>query len=178
MSSYAVDSAAWLDALPRLPREDIDRLLVVQCSLDWLRPSHLALREEIDNLVVDCAADHPGVRVDRLVLHSVPAAQSTRGGDLARLNAAHAEWTYRLSATAALLRHPNLHIHRLIVGGDQQNTDVYDLVDVHAGGGWLNPPRSHAAVGIITGAQRTTPLTGYDLDWGGPFGDIDPSVHM
>ncbi|MFW6721553.1 hypothetical protein ACHZ98_15585 [Streptomyces sp. MAR4 CNY-716] len=178
MSSYAVDCAVWFDTLARLPREGVGRLLVVQCSLDWLRPGHLPLREEIDDLVVHYAVGHPGVRVDRLVLHSVPAAQTARRGDLATLNAAHAEWTYRLAVTAALLRHPNLRIHRLIVGGAQQHADVRDLVDVRTAGGWRDAPRSDAALGIITGGQRITPLTGYDLDWGGPFGDIDPSVHM
>jgi hypothetical protein len=178
MSTPVIDAAAWHDALLLLPRRGFDRLLIVQCSLDWLRPSHQALREEIDDFVLACCTDSADVRVDRVILHNLPTRQGARDGDLADLNEAHAEWVYRLASTSLLLHRPALRIHRLIVDGGLHQTTVEDLFDLRNDGSWLWPERSRTALELLSGGRRTTPLTGYDVDVDGPFGDTDPSVYI
>lgn len=178
MTVTAIDAADWREALPHPPRHAFDRMLIVQCSLDWLRPDLQPLREEVDDFVIKCCADRTDLRIDRLVLHSLPTVLGARDGDLARLNAAHAEWMYRLAGTSVLLRHPALYVHRMIVGGGQTRVDFADFVDLHREGSWLRPDRSQPVLELLSGRRRTTPLTGYDVDLDGPFGDADPSVHM
>ena len=178
MTALTIDTTAWRDALPRLPRSRFDRVLIVQCSLDWLRPSHHALREQVDDFVIRCCTRRTDMRIDRLVLHNLPTMQGVRDGDLAPLNAAHAEWMYRLASTSVLLHHPGLRIHRLIVDGDQTRTGVEDLLDVHQRGTWQREQQSQPVLELLSAGRRTTPLTGYDVDLDGPFGDADPSVYL
>ncbi|GHJ36733.1 hypothetical protein [Streptomyces sp. TS71-3] len=178
MTQSAVDIAAWQEAMSVLPRSGFDRLLVVQCSLEWLRPSHQALREDVDDLVFDCCNAAPDLPIDRVILHSLPTRQGAEEGDLARLNAVHSEWTYRLASTSMLLKNPALRIHRLIVDGEQRRAAVEDFLDLRRRGSWLWPDRTRAMIDLLATGRGTTPLTGYDLNLDGPFGDADPSVYI
>lgn len=179
MTAPSIDADTWRDALPHQPRVAFDRLLLVQCSLDWLRPELRALRQEIDDFVIKCCGSRADLRVDRLVLHNLPTVLGVREGDLARLNAAHAEWMYRLATTSVLLRHPALHVHRVIAGSSETHPAVReDFVDLHGDGGWLRPDRTRPVLDLLSAGRGTTPLTGYDVDLNGPFGDADPSVYM
>lgn len=178
MTAPSIDASSWRDALPHQSRRGFDRLLIVQCSLEWLRPELLGLREEIDDFVIQLCSRRTDLRVDRLVLHNLPTALGGREGDLDRLNASHAEWMYRLASTSVLLRHPALHVHRLIMGGTQTHVDAEDFVDLRWDGSWLNPQRAGQALELLSQGRRTTPLTGYDVDLNGPFGDADPSVYV
>lgn len=178
MTAPTVDPVAWRNALPGPPRSGFERMLIVQCSLDWLRPSHQALREEIDEAVTTWCTRRTDLRIDRLVLHSLPTAQCSRDGDLARLNEAHAEWRSRLASTSVLLQHPALEVHRLIVVGGRPHTDIEDFIDLHWGGAWLKPRQSRRVLDLLAQGTGTTPLTGYDVDLDGPFGDADPSVYF
>ena len=178
MTTPTIDATAWRTALPRQLRGGVDRILIVQCSLDWLRPGHQALREEIDDFVLHCCKRRTDLRVDRLVLHNLPTIQGARDGDLSQLNTAHAEWMYRLASTSVLLQHPLLHIHRLIVDGNQTHVPVDDLIDLHKRGSWLRPKPTRPVLDLLTSGKRTTPLTGYDVDLDGPFGDSDPSIYL
>jgi hypothetical protein len=172
-----IDAGSWRDALPQHPRS-FDRLLIVQCSLDWLRPSLQELREEIDDFVARCCTQRADLRIDRLLLHSLPTIQGIRDGDLARLNAVHAEWMYRLASTFVMLRHPALHIHRLIVRGGETPSLPEDFVDLHWESSWLRPLHSRPVLDLLSSGRGTTPLTGYDVDLNGPFGDGDPSAYL
>lgn len=178
MTAPVIDASTWREALPGQPRSGVDRILIVQCSLDWLRPGLQTLREEIDDFVTTCCSHRTGLRIDRLVLHSLPTAQGVHDGDLDRLNASHAEWLYRLASTSVMLRHPALFVHRLIVRGDGPPEDLEDFVDLHGDGSWLRPAQSQGVLDLINGGRRITPLTGYDVDLNGPFGDADPSVYL
>ena len=76
--------------------------------------------------------------IDRLVLHSVPVLDDVPPEELAALNAAHADWLYRLDAAGALLsRARRPHVHRLIVGGGQRNLGVVDGITVRRLGAWF-----------------------------------------
>lgn len=178
MTTPVINETAWHEALQLLPRSGFDRLLVVQCSLDWLRPSHQALREEIDEFIVTCCVGGTEVRIDRVVLHNLPTRQGAQDGDLARLTAAHAEWMSRLASTSLLLQYPALRIHRLIVDGDKPQAVIDDLFDLHWHGSWLQPHEARAALNLVSAGRRTTPLTTYDVQLDGPFGDADPSVYI
>jgi len=99
-------------------------------------------------------------------------------GELAALNAAHADWLYRLAAAGALLpedRRPR--VHRLIVRGSQRSVDLVDGIQLRRHGEWGHPDAAAAAWDVVRGGA-TTPLTSYDIDMDGPFGDSDPSVYL
>jgi hypothetical protein len=177
MTAPVIDATAWRHALPRQRNNRFDRILVVQCSLDWLRPGQQALREEIDDFLLTLCTRRTNLRVDRLVLHSLPTAHVAAGGDLSALNAAHAEWMYGLSSTSILLNHPALHIHRLIISGDQTEVGVEDFVDMHRDGSWTRPELAVPVVELLSRARSTTPLSGY-VDLEGPFADTDPSFYL
>lgn len=177
MIAPVIDATTWRDALPRQSRR-FDQLLIVQCSLDWLRPGLETLREEIDDFVTACADSRPDLRVDRLVLHNLPTVQGVHDGDLGRLNAAHTEWMYRLASTSVILQHPALYVHRVIVGGERRSPVVEDFVDLHWNNAWLRPERTGPVLDLLAGGRGITPLTGYDVDLNGPFGDSDPSVYL
>lgn len=178
MTAPAIDAAFWRNALPRQSHGGFDRLLLVQCSLDWLRPGLQLLREEIDDFVIQLCSSRADLRIDRVVLHNLPTVLGVRDGDLADLNASHAEWMYRLASTSVVLQHRALRVHRLIVGGGQTRLDVEDGVDLCRDGTWLRPERARPLVELLTTGRRTTLLTGYDVDLDGPFGDADPSVYV
>lgn len=177
MTASVIDATAWRHALPRQRNNRFDRLLLVQCSLDWLRPSHQALREEIDDFLLNVCARRTDLRIDRLVLHNLPTVQGALDGDLARLNAAHAEWMYGLSCSALLLNHRAVHIHRLIISGEQTHPGIEDFVDLHRDGSWMRPELTESVLELLSRATSTTPLSGY-ADLEGPFADADPSFYL
>ena len=124
------DPAAWRHALNQLAAPGMERLLIVQCSLDWLRPPHQALRDTTDAAVLEACTRHPHLQVDRVVLHNLPVLGATATGDLAQLNTALATWMYRLTVTAMLLTHPERQrVHRLIVPGRDTTADLADHLD-------------------------------------------------
>jgi hypothetical protein len=177
MTATVLDATAWRQALPLQRSHRFDRILIVQCSLDWLRPDRQALREEVDDFVLDLCVRRAGLRVDRLVLHNLPTAQGALDGDLAALNAAHAEWMYGLSCGSILLNHPALRIHRLIIGGQQTDVGVEDVVATHRDGSWTNPELAAPVLELLSQARSTTPLSGY-VDLQGPLADTDPSFYL
>ncbi|MGQ4514643.1 hypothetical protein [Streptomyces sp. DW26H14] len=177
MTAGVLDATAWRDALPRQRSNRFDRILVVQCSLDWLRPGQLALREEVDDFLLNLCVRRVDLRVDRLILHNLPTAQGVLDGDLTALNAAHAEWMYRLSCSSMLLNHPALRIHRLIVGGEQTDVGVEDVVATQRDGAWTSPELAAPVLELLSQARSTTPLSGY-VDLQGPLADTDPSFYL
>ena len=77
-----------------------------------------------------------------------------------------------------MLRHPALHVHRVIVGGDQTQPVAEDFIDLHWANAWLRPERTDSVLDLLSRGTGITPLTGYDVDLDGPFGDADPSVYL
>ncbi|GAA3371908.1 hypothetical protein GCM10020367_24610 [Streptomyces sannanensis] len=168
----------WRQRVARLADPAVEAAVIVQCGLDWLRPRRLTLRNEVDSVVM-AAQLRRGVslRITRLVLHNLPAATS-READADAVQKAFDAWHYRLAATGALLSGPAPRIHRLIIRGDQTSAPVPDMVELLEGGRWSDRERASQALHIVGTAAATTPLTSYDVDLAGPFGDGDPSVHM
>lgn len=177
MTTPVIDATAWRHALPRQRNNPFDRILVVQCSLDWLRPGQQPLREEIDDFLLTLCARRTDLRIDRLVLHNLPTAHVALDGDLSALNAAHAEWMYGLSSSSIFLNHPALRIHRLIISGEQTEVGVEDFIDMHRDGSWTRPELAVPVVELLSRARSTTLLSGY-VDLQGPFADTDPSFYL
>jgi hypothetical protein len=175
----APDSPTWRDALSAIADPAVTAILTVQCGLDWLRPPAALLRDEIDEALTALAIARPSTRTDRIVLHSLPAIGDTPAEELARLNRAHADWLYRLALAGVML--PDTarpRVHRLIVGGAQRSVDAVDGIELQVSGTWSHPGAASAALSLVRRTGATTPLTGYDVDLDGPFGDTDPSVYL
>lgn len=173
------DLGPWREALAPIRDPAVTAVLTVQCDLDWLRPGAAALRDELDEALAAHALSRLDVRIDRIVLHSLPAVTDVPSEELARLNAAHADWLYRLAVTGVLLPVATRpRVHRLIVGGSQRSVELVDGIAVQVNGVWPDPGTASAALGIVRRTSATTPLTGYDIDMDGPFGDADPSVYL
>jgi hypothetical protein len=118
------------------------------------------------------------VQVDRVILHSVPATRDVPPGELARLNEAHADWTYRLSVVGDLIPAATRpRIHRLIAARVPRSVSSMDGIEAQVDGRWEHP---HAATAILSLIQTdaTTPLISYDIQRDGPFGDADPSIYL
>ena len=94
-----IDPAPWREALASLGTPHLTTVLTVQCDLAWLRPAAATLRDEIDEALTTLAMTRPGIRIDRIVLHNLPAIGDVPPEELAALNAAHADWLYRLAAS-------------------------------------------------------------------------------
>jgi hypothetical protein len=153
--------------------------LIVQCGLDWLRPGLAGLRDEIDEAVMAALLVRENLIIDRIVLHSLPLADDVSPGELTALIAAHDGWLYHLAVAGALLpaaRRPR--VHRLIIGGSQRNVDAMDGVELRLNDTWSDPDAAAAALAILNAADATTPLTSYDIEIDGPYGDADPSVYL
>ena len=169
----------WREPLPSLSDRAVTGVLTVQCGVDWLRSAAWGIRDEVDEAVLTSARTRDDLVVDRLVLHSVPVLDDVPPEELAALNAAHADWLYRLDAAGALLsRARRPRVHRLIVGGGQRNLGVVDGITVRRLGAWSHPDAAATALEIIGHGGASTPLTGYDLNLDGPFGDADPSFYL
>jgi hypothetical protein len=173
------EASMWREALAGMGSPALTAVLTVQCGLAWLRPGSAALRDEIDEAVTSLALTRPDVRIDRIVLHNLPAVSDLPPGDLADLNGAHADWLYRLAVTAAVLpdtRRPQ--VHRLFVAGSQRSVEIVDGIQLRLNGTWSHPHAAAAGLSLLRRAAATTPLTDYDIDLDGPFGDADPSVYL
>ena len=121
----------WREPLPSLSDRAVTAVLTVQCGVDWLRSAAWRIRDEVDEAVLTAARTRDDLVIDRLVLHSVPVLDDVPPGELAALNAAHADWLYRLDAAGALVsRARRPRVHRLIVGGGQRNLGVMDGITV------------------------------------------------
>ena len=153
--------------------------LIVQCGLDWLRPGLAGLRDEIDEAVMAALLVRENLIIDRIVLHSLPLADDVSPGELTALIAAHDGWLYHLAVVGALLPAAwRPRVHRLIVGGSQRNVGAMDCVELRVNGTWSRPEAAAAALAILDQAGATTPLTSYDIEIDGPYGDADPSVYL
>ena len=171
--------AVWREGLGAMTDPAVTAVMTVQCGLDWLRPGSAALRDEIDEAVTELSLNRSDVRIDRIVLHSLPAVTDIAPGELAALNSAHADWLDRLAVAGALLPDATRpRVHRLIVAGGQRTVDAVDGIELQVNGAWSHPGAAAATLGILCRSGATTPLTGYDIDMDGPFGDADPSVYL
>jgi hypothetical protein len=174
-----IEASDWREALAGTGSPALTAVLAVQCGLDWLRPASAALRDEIDQAVITLALTRPDVRIDRIVLHNLPAISDLPPGELAELNGAHADWLCRLAVTAAVLpARSRPQVHRLIVAGSQRRVEVADGMQLRLNDTWSRPDAAATALGILGRASAITPLTDYDIDLDGPFGDADPSVYL
>ncbi|MGW3447433.1 hypothetical protein [Streptomyces sp. NPDC001076] len=175
MTDPAIDTAVWRERIAALESDAVTATVIVQCDLTWLRPGLLGIRNEIDQAVMKAQLRRgDGLTVDRVVLHSLPV-------ESAAAVRAFEEWQLRMSAAALLLcadGRPAPRIHRLILGGDQSSAPIPDMVEVLDNGDWTDHQRAGLALDIIQRVGATTPLTGYDMNLDGPFGDADPSVYM
>lgn len=52
------------------------------------------------------------------------------------------------------------------------------MVELLRNGDWTERHQAGLALHTVDTDGATTPLTGYDMDLDGPFGDADPSIHM
>jgi hypothetical protein len=173
-----IDAGAWRTALAALSGASVTAVLAVQCDFEWLLPELLELRNEVDDAIAGLALSRPAVQVDRIILHSVPATGDVPPDELATLNEAHADWVYRLSVVAGFLpAAAQPRVHRLIAGRLPRSVSSVDGIEAQADGRWEHP---HAATAILSLLQTgaTTPLTSYDIEWDGPFGDADPSIYL
>ena len=87
-----IDPAPWRDALAAIHDRQVTAVLAVQCDLGWLRPAAAVLRDEIDEALAALAMGRRRVRIDRILLHALPAIGDVPPEELAALNAAHADW--------------------------------------------------------------------------------------
>jgi hypothetical protein len=175
----SIEPTPWRDAVATLHDPQLTAVLAAQCDLAWLRPAAAVLRDEIDKTLAALAVTRRSIRIDRIMLHNLPAISDVPPEELAALNAAHADWLYRLAVVGVLLPGATRpRVHRLIVGGSQRSVGVVDGIQLQINGAWLDPDAASAALGIVRRTGATTPLTGYDIDMDGPFGDADPSVYL
>ena len=175
----SIDPAHWRPKLHALQHPQTNAALIVQCSLDWLRSPAEELRGDIDQAVLATLLSRDDITIDRLVLHNLPNTDTLPPGELAALNTAHRDWLYRLAATQTLLPpHRQAHIHRLIVERGQRSVNLTDMIELRTGPTWPDTEACTAARHTLRRPGATTPLTGYDVDLDGPFGDADPSVYL
>lgn len=175
----AIDPGQWRQAAADLADPGVSAALIVQCGLDWLRPAWFGLRDEIDEAVMTSLLARQDLAIDRILLHNLPAADDLAPGELALLNGAHLGWLSHLAVCAALLpesRRPR--VHRLIVSGSQRTLSLVDGAELQMKGTWSHPDAAAAALEIAHHAGATTPLTSYDIEINGPYGDADPSVYL
>jgi hypothetical protein len=173
-----IDAAAWRKALRALPGQPVTSVLTVQLALDWLLPELAEIRNETDDAITELALSRPAIDIDRIILHSVPATPDVPPGDLARLNEAHADWTYRLSVAGDFITAAaRPRVHRLIAGRVARSVSPVDGIEAQVSGRWESPQEAAAALSLIQ-AGATTPLISYDIERDGPFGDADPSIYL
>ncbi|WP_167450072.1 hypothetical protein [Streptomyces hyaluromycini] len=181
MTDPVIDTTAWRERVAALQASEVTAAVLVQCDLTWLQPGLVGIRNEIDQAVMNAQLRRGAdLTVDRVILHNLPVV----AGAVARpasVDRAFEEWHQRLSATSLLLctsDRPAPRIHRLILGGDQSSAPIPDMVEVLDNGDWTDHQRAGLALDIIHTVGATTPLTGYDMNLDGPFGDADPSIYM
>ncbi|MFF4898366.1 hypothetical protein [Streptomyces sp. NPDC001068] len=181
MTDPVIDVAVWRERIAALSSREVTAVVVVQCGLAWLRPDLTDLRNEVDQAVLGAQLRRgTGLTVDRVILHNLPAV-SGAAARASSVDRAFDEWHHRLAAASLLVRPPGSpapRIHRLILNGSQSSAPIPDMVEVLDNGDWTDRQRAGLALDIIRTVGATTPLTGYDMDLDGPFGDADPSVYM
>ena len=175
----AIDPKSWRQAASGLADPGVTAVLIVQCGLDWLRPELGGLRDEIDGTVMAALLAREDLVIHRIVLHSLPLAEDLAPGEIGALIAAHDGWLYHLAVAGALVPAAwRPRVHRLIVGGSQRNVGAMDGVELRVNRTWSRPDAATAALAILDQAGATTPLTSYDIEIDGPYGDADPSVYL
>jgi hypothetical protein len=180
MSEPLIDPAVWRERLAELDVQDMSAAVVVQCDQVWLQPAYTALRNEVDQALMAAHLRRgPRLSITRIILHNLPNA-SVAPARAAAVDRAFEEWHHRLSAASVLLT-PGAsayRIHRLILRGDEASASIPDMVEILRDGEWTDSHRAASALCVVGSTGATTPLTGYDVDLDGPFGDADPSVYM
>ncbi|MFF7331553.1 hypothetical protein [Streptomyces sp. NPDC008150] len=175
-----IDADLWRERMALLDSPLVTAAVVVQCGLGWLAPDNFGLRNEIDRRLASVQWRRgASLTVTRVVLHNLPASPTgsvrSRGTD-----EAFEEWNFRLSCTTALM-HTGVNqasqVHRLIIRGDEGGAPLPDMVELLEDGQWTDN-RALLALRTVAAVGRTTPMTGYDVDLNGPFGDTDPSVYL
>ncbi|MFF0017084.1 hypothetical protein [Streptomyces sp. NPDC005374] len=182
MTDPVIDTAAWRERLAELEVPDVTAAVVVQCDQVWLQPEFTAFRNEVDQALMTAQLRRDGhLAITRVILHNLPLTRDAISRQ-AGVDRAFAEWHSRLSAAGVLLHPANSstapRIHRLILRGDQSGADIPDMVELLKNGDWTDPHKAELALHTVALAGATTPLTGYDMDFDGPFGDADPSIYM
>lgn len=177
----AIDVVRWRERLADLAAESVSAAVVVQCDSAWLQPEFRAFRNEVDQALLSARLHRgPSLTMTRIVLHNLPVGPVTTARPTA-IGQAFEEWHDRLSIADVLLSPttPATHrVHRLILRGDESAASVPDMVELLRNGEWTDHQRADLALRTIGGSGATTPLTGYDVNMDGPFGDTDPSVYM
>ncbi|MEV5881892.1 hypothetical protein AB0L74_04080 [Streptomyces sp. NPDC052020] len=173
--------AAWRERLAALNTEDVTAALVVQCDQTWLQSDFTAFRNEVDQALMTAHLRRgPILTITRIILHNLPIGPGAFGR-AAAVDRAFDEWHHRLAASSVLLSSAGSathRIHRLILRGNEAAASVPDMVELLDGGEWTDNHRAESALRMINSIGATTPLTGYDVNLDGPFGDADPSVYM
>ncbi|GGL71560.1 hypothetical protein GCM10010129_14010 [Streptomyces fumigatiscleroticus] len=181
MTEPGIDTSFWRGRLADLEAADVTAAVVVQCALTWLLPQLTAFRNEVDQALMTAQLRRGAdLSITRIVLHNLPLTPNTAARP-ATVDQAFEEWHHRLSATNVLLcsaASAAPRIHRLILLRDEAAPSIPDMVELLRNDGWTDHHRARRALGVIDIAGATTPLTGYDLDLDGPFGDADPSIYM
>ncbi|MEU4653791.1 hypothetical protein AB0G32_07590 [Streptomyces sp. NPDC023723] len=178
--SGGIDTAEWRERLAVLDAQNVSAVVVVQCGQVWLQPEYTAFRNEVDRVLMSAhLRRREDLSITRVVLHNLPNASEAPARATA-VDRAFEEWQHRLSATIVLLSSglATYRIHRLILRGDEVAASVPDMVETRIDGDWTNAHRAQAALHMAGSTGATTPLTGYDVNFDGPFGDADPSVYM
>jgi hypothetical protein len=173
-----ISSGPWRAGLAALGGPTVSAVLTVQCATDWLRPAARGLRDEIDTALMAALLARGGLLADRVLLHNPPVAPGRPAGEQTALTAAHLDWMYRQAAAAALLPEGRLRVHRLIIAGGRHSEGVVDGMFWSAGGAWSDPDAAARVWKLVHRGAAATPLTSYDVDMDGPFGDGDPSVYL
>ncbi|MEW2402342.1 hypothetical protein [Streptomyces sp. NPDC046862] len=181
MTDPDIDVSAWRERLADLGAAEVTDAVVVQCGHAWLQPEFTAFRNEVDQALMTAQLRRGDrLAITRIVLHNLPLTPDAAHRPAA-VDQAFEEWHHRLSATRVLLCSANAsapRIHRLILRGDQHSAAVPDMVELLKNGDWTDPHQAGLALRTIDTDGATTPLTGYDMDLDGPFGDADPSIYM
>lgn len=173
-----IDVEAWRRAVKALSHQSVTSVLAVQCALDWLLPESIVIRDEIDDAITELALSSRPVRIERLMLHNVPATADVSPSEFSKLSEAHADWIYRLSVVGDCIPVGDRpRVHRLIVEGRSHNVKPVDGIETQGQGRWEHPEAVSAALRFVQNGA-TTPLTSYDITRDGPFGDTDPSVYL
>ncbi|CAL9560359.1 hypothetical protein SUDANB145_04607 [Streptomyces sp. enrichment culture] len=180
MSDSGIDRAVWRERLAALESPSVSAAVVVQCGQVWLEPEYTAFRNEVDRALMSAhLRRRADLTITRVILHNLPNAPEAPAR-AATVDRAFEEWHHRLSAATVLLS-PGLathRIHRLILRGDEVAAALPDMVEIHREGDWTDTRRVQAALHMVESEGATTHLTGYDVNFDGPFGDADPSVYM
>ncbi|MFF7282134.1 hypothetical protein [Streptomyces griseorubiginosus] len=182
MTDPVIDKASWRARLAGLEAPDVTAALIVQCGQVWLQPEFTAFRNEVDQVLMTAHLRRGDrLAITRVILHNLPLTPAATSRPPA-VDRAFAEWHGRLSTTGVLLCPADSsaapRIHRLILRGDQSGADIPDMVELFKNGDWTDPNKAELALHTVATVGSTTPLTGYDMDFDGPFGDADPSIYM